>query len=114
MLTYASILAMGLAGYAGAPWWLVLPGAACLTFDSWGSKLLPLDRHPRVSWSSKTTTYFVTGVCLDIVLAALGFGAGRLARVFVGCCTSGVLAGAARRCTIALGWIWLSLSPPYS
>jgi hypothetical protein len=84
MLTYAAILAMGLAGYAGAPWWLVLPGAAWLTLGSWGGKLLPLDRQPRVFWSSKTTTYFVTGVCLDIVLAALGFGAGRLARMFAG------------------------------
>lgn len=84
MFTYASIFAMGLAGYAGAPWWLVLPGAACITLDSWGSKLWPLSRQPGISWSSKTTTYFVTGVILDLTLAALGFGAGRIARLLVG------------------------------
>lgn len=84
MLTYAAIFAMGFAGYAGAPWWLVLPGAACLTFDSWGSKLWPLSRQARVTWSSKTTTYFVTGVVLYIGLAALGFGAGRIAHLLVG------------------------------
>jgi hypothetical protein len=84
MLSYAAILAMGLAGYTGAPWWLVLPGAACLTLDSWGSRLWPLGRPPRVLWSSKTTTYFVTGLIVDISLAALGFAAGRIARLLLG------------------------------
>jgi hypothetical protein len=84
MLTYAAILAMALAGYIGAPWWLVLPGAACLTFGSWGSKVWPLSRPPRVFWSSKTTTYFVTGLILDVTLAAVGFGAGRIARLLLG------------------------------
>jgi hypothetical protein len=84
MLTYAVIVVMGLAGYAGYPWWLVLPGAACLTLDGWWMKLWQLGRSPREAWSSKTTTYFVTGVVLDIGLAALAFAAGRIARGVLG------------------------------
>jgi len=84
MLTYAVILVMGLAGYAGAPWWLALPGAACLTLDSWWVRLRRANRQPRVQWSSKATTYFVTGVVLDVVLAGLSFGVGRIARAVLG------------------------------
>jgi len=84
MLTYAVILAMGLAGYARFSWWLVLPGAACLTLDGWWVKLWQLSREPRVPWSSKATTYFVTGVVFDIVLAALSFSTGRIVRVVLG------------------------------
>jgi hypothetical protein len=84
MLTYAIIIVVGLAGYAGAPGWLVLPAAACLTFDGWWVKLRRLGRPPRVAWSSKTTTYFVTGIAIDICLAALGFGVGRIARAVMG------------------------------
>ncbi len=80
MLTYAVMIAMGMAGYWRAPWWLVLAGAAALTLGAWWMKLLQLGREPRVAWGSKTRTYFVTGVVLDIVLAALCFGAGRIAR----------------------------------
>jgi len=84
MLLYATILVMGLAGYAGAPGWLVLPAAASLTLQAWWVKLRQLARPPRVLWGSKTTTYFVTGVALDLCLAALGFGVGRMARAVLG------------------------------
>jgi hypothetical protein len=80
MFTYAVILALGLAGYWGGRWWLVLAGAAALTLGAWWTKLLKLTREPRVAWSSKTTTYFVTGVVLDIALATVSFGAGRIVR----------------------------------
>jgi hypothetical protein len=84
MLSYAVILAMVLAGYAAAPWWLVLPGAACLTLDGWWAQLCRMGREPRVAWSSKATTYFVTGAVLNIALAAFSFGAGGLARALLG------------------------------
>lgn len=84
MLAYAIILAMGLAGYAGTPWWLVLLGAACLTLDGWWMKLRLLHQHPRVPWSSKIMTYFVTGILGNIGFAALSFGVGRIARAAVG------------------------------
>jgi hypothetical protein len=78
--TYAIILVLGLAGYWGAPWWLVPAGAAALTLGAWWTKLVQPGRQPRPAWSSKTTTYFVTGVVLDIALATLAFGAGRIVR----------------------------------
>ena len=84
MLTYAVIVALGLAGYAGYPWWLVLAGAGILTLGAWWRKLLQLGREPHAAWTSKATTYFVTGVVLDIALAALCFGAGRLVRAVLG------------------------------
>ena len=84
MLTYAVTLAMGLAGYAGFPWWLVPAGAAALTLGAWWAKLLQMAREPLAAWTSKATTYFVTGVVLDIALAALCFGAGRLVRAVLG------------------------------
>jgi hypothetical protein len=84
MLNYAVIVAMWLAGYAGFPWWLVLAGAGTLTLGAWWRKVLQLSREPRARWTSKATTYFVTGVVLDIALAALCFGAGRLVRWVLG------------------------------
>jgi hypothetical protein len=84
MLICAVILAMGLAGYAGFPWWLVPVGAIALTLGPWWVKLLRMAREPHAAWSSKATTYFVTGVILDIALAALAFGAGRLVRAVLG------------------------------
>jgi hypothetical protein len=83
MLTYAVIAAMGLAGYWGAPWWLVLVGAAVLTAGAWWSRILQLGRESRAPWSSKTRTYFVTGVVVDVVLAGLCFGAGRIVRAVI-------------------------------
>jgi hypothetical protein len=82
MLAYTVILVMGAAGYANATAWLIPWGAACLVLDSW--KPWRLNRQPRISWTSKTTTYFVTGVIADLGLAALGFGAGRLVRTLLG------------------------------
>jgi hypothetical protein len=82
MFAYAVILAMGIAGYANAPRWLVLGGAVCLALDSW--KPWRPGRLPGASGTSKTITYVVTGVIADVGLAALGFGAGRILRALVG------------------------------
>ena len=82
MIPYGVVLAMALAGYMGAPAWAVLPGAACLTLDGW--RPWRLGRQARGPWTSKATTYLVTGVVADLVLAALSFGAGRIVRALVG------------------------------
>ncbi|HWE21762.1 MAG TPA: hypothetical protein VG758_32070 [Hyphomicrobiaceae bacterium] len=82
MIAYGVVLAMALAGYMGAPGWAVLPGAACLTLDGW--RPWRLGRQARGPWTSKTTTYFVTGVVADLVLAALSFGAGRIVHALAG------------------------------
>ena len=79
LLSYAVLLAMAAAGYADAPAWLVPAAAACLTLDDW--RLWRLARQVRTSWSSKTTTYLVTGAIADLALAALAFGAGRILRL---------------------------------
>jgi hypothetical protein len=82
MLAYAIILAVGIAGYLHAPAWLVLAGAAGLTLDSWGLRGLP--PRARMSWTSKTATYFASGVVANLILAALAFWAGRTARLLLG------------------------------
>lgn len=84
MLIYVIILIMGLAGYAGAPVWFVLLGAAGLTLEGWWMKLRLLRQEPRMPWSSKITTYFVTGIVANIAYAALTYGAGRIIRVVQG------------------------------
>jgi hypothetical protein len=83
MLTYAVIIAMGLAGYFRAPWWLALAGGAALTIGAWGTKLLHLGRESGAAWSTKTRTYFITGAIVDIVLCALCLGAGRIVRALL-------------------------------
>lgn len=81
MLTSLIIfLIVGIAGYAGTPWWFVLLGAAGLTLDGWWMKLRLLRQRPRVAWSSKITTYFVTGIATNTVFSACVYGAGRIAR----------------------------------
>jgi hypothetical protein len=88
MIVWAVVAAVALAGYMGCPAWMALAGAACLTLDSWGP--WRLGRHwshwgrPPGAWTSKTTTYFVTGVVADLGLAALAFGAGRIVRALLG------------------------------
>jgi hypothetical protein len=81
-LAYALMLALALAGYANATAWLIPAGAACLTLDGW--RPWRLGPHSRIAWTSKTTTYFVTGVIADLVLAALAFAAGRIVRMLLG------------------------------
>ena len=82
MLSYAILLAMSLAGYTNGPGWLILAGAAGLTLGSW--RPWRLSRQSRTVWTSKTATYFVTGVLVDLGLAAFSFGAGRVVRAILG------------------------------
>jgi threonine/homoserine/homoserine lactone efflux protein len=82
MITYAVLLALALAGYVKAPGWLVLAGAACLTLDGW--RLWRLRPRSGIDWTSKTTTYFVTGVMANLILAVISFGGGRMVRILVG------------------------------
>jgi hypothetical protein len=88
MIVSAVVLALALAGYMGVAAWTIPAGAACLTLDSW--RPWRLRRHwshsgdPPDAWTSKTTTYFITGVMTDLGLAALAFGAGRIVRVLLG------------------------------
>jgi len=79
---YAFILALALAGYLDAPAWLALPGAAGLTLADWGLRGLP--PTARMAWTSKTITYFATGVVANLILAALAFAAGRVMRLLLG------------------------------
>jgi hypothetical protein len=79
---YAFVLALALAGYLNAPAWLVLPGAAGLTLADWGLRGLP--PSARMAWTSKTITYFATGVAANLILATLAFAAGRVVRLLLG------------------------------
>jgi hypothetical protein len=86
MMTYALIAVLALAGYLQAPAWLVLAGAVCLTLDGWRPwrQTRAWGPQSRIDWTSKTTTYFVTGVIASLMLAAGAFGAGRIARALLG------------------------------
>jgi hypothetical protein len=84
MLAYVIISAMAIAGYAGAPLWVVLFGIAGIVPEGWWSKLQLLRRQPGQPWSTKTKTYFVAGIVGNIVLSAISYGAGRIVRAAVG------------------------------
>jgi hypothetical protein len=62
---------------------VVPPAAACLTLQDWWPRLRQT-HSPAIPLSSKKTTYLVTGVVLDISLAGLIFGLGRIARMVLG------------------------------
>jgi hypothetical protein len=80
MLEIITLLAVAVAGYAGAPGWFVLLGAAALLIEAWAVKLLRLHQHPRVPLSTKMITYLVTGVLAGIGLAWLTYLAGAAVR----------------------------------
>jgi hypothetical protein len=79
---YVLILALALAGWLGAPGWLALVGAAGLTLADWGLRGLP--PSARMAWTSKTTTYFATGIVANLILAALALAAGWVAHWMLG------------------------------
>jgi len=81
-VAYAIILATGAAGYLKAPVWLVLAGAMALTLADWGLRGLP--PSARMTWTSKTATYFATGVVANLILAVIAFAAGRVVRWLLG------------------------------
>ena len=84
MLAYVIVPAMAVAGYAGAPLWVVLFGVAGIASEGWWSKLQLLRQQPRQPWSTKVTAYFVTGILGNIVLSAISYGAGRIVRATLG------------------------------
>jgi hypothetical protein len=54
MLDYVIILLMGLLGYEGAGWWVILLGAIALTFDLWLQlyEMLRSGQPVRLDWQS--------------------------------------------------------------
>lgn len=81
IVSIAVLLALGLAGYAVAPGWLVPAGAAVLTLDGW--RPWRPGRATRIDWTSKAITYLVTGLIADLGLAALAFLGGRFLRLLL-------------------------------
>ena len=75
MLTYAVLLATGVAGYANAPVAAVPAAAAFLTLADW--RPWRLSRHDRAPRSTKAITYLVVGIVAHVMLAAAAFAAGR-------------------------------------
>ena len=84
MLAYVIISAMAIAGYAGAPLWVVLFGVAGIASEGWWSKLQSLRQLPSQRWSTKMKAYFVTGIVGNIMLSAISYGVGRIVRVAAG------------------------------
>jgi hypothetical protein len=81
MLTYAVLLATGIAAYANAPVWVVPAAAAGLTLADW--RPWRLSRQAPLA-SSKAVTYLVAGGVANLVLAAVAFGAGTITRQLLG------------------------------
>jgi len=81
MLTYAVLLATGIAAYANAPVWVVPAAAAGLTLADW--RPWRLSRQAPVV-SSKGVTYLVAGGIAHLVLAAVAFATGTIARQLLG------------------------------
>ena len=84
MLPYLIIPAMAVAGYLGAPWWVVLLGAAGIVSEGWWLKVQRLRQRPRQPWSTKTTAYFVTGILANIGLSAVSYGIARIVHAMAG------------------------------
>ena len=84
MLAYGIIAAMAVAGYLAAPAWIVLLGVAGAISEGWWRKLWPRPNEALSAWSSKTWTYFVTGILASIGLSAIGYNLGRLTRHLIG------------------------------
>jgi hypothetical protein len=86
MLTYAVLLATAIAAYANAPAWGVPAAAAGLTLADWRPwrQGWAMRRQAPMTWSSKAVTYLATGAVAHLVLAAIAFGAGRIARQLLG------------------------------
>ena len=76
------VLALGLAGYLGGTAWLVPAGALCLTLADW--RPWRPGRAAGIAWTSKATTYLVTGLIADLGLAAAAFLGGRMLRRLLG------------------------------
>jgi len=53
-----------------------------LTVADWGLRGLP--PSARMTWTSKTATYFATGVVANLILAVIAFAAGRVVRWLLG------------------------------
>ena len=66
MLDYVLILLMGLLGYEGAGWWVILLGAVALTFDLWLQlyEMLRSGQPVRLDWQgvSYVTASFATNI----------------------------------------------------
>lgn len=84
MLAYVINSAMAVAGFAGAPLWVVFFGVAGIASEGWWRKLQLLRQQPSQRWSTKMKAYFVTGILGNIVLSAISYGAGRILRATVG------------------------------
>jgi hypothetical protein len=74
------LAAVAYAGYAAAPGWWVLLGAAAMTVAGWWTKVALLRRHPSVPFSTKMTTYFVMSIAINLGFATLTYLAGHAAR----------------------------------
>ncbi len=80
MLELLIVAAMAFAGYAGGSGWLPLAGAAAMTAGGWWRKVQLLRQHPRVSFSSKMTTYLVVSIVINLGLAGASYIAGNVLR----------------------------------
>lgn len=78
MIDALVLAAVAYAGYAAAPAWWALVGAAMLTIANWWTKLRLLRQHPRVPLSTKMTTYLVVSIGINLGFAAASLLVGRI------------------------------------
>jgi hypothetical protein len=80
MAEFLILASVAFAGYADAPGWVALLGAAALTIASWWSRLKVLRQQPGIPPSTKKTTYLVASIAINVVFAAVSYLAGRVLR----------------------------------
>ena len=77
MLDFVLILLMGLLGYEGAGWWVILLGAVSLTFDLWLQlyDMLRSGQPVRLDWQgvSYVTASFATNITACSVSYLVGY-----------------------------------------
>jgi len=76
MFRYCVLFCVGLAGYLHAPVWCVCIGAGATTLADWWRMRWMVWQWRTAPPSSKSITYFVTGVLVDLLYAAAVFALG--------------------------------------
>ena len=80
MLEFLILAGLGVAGYAGAALWWVMPAAAAMTVAGWWKKVRLLRQHPNVPFSTKMTTFLVVSIAINVSFATIAYVLGRVTR----------------------------------
>jgi len=84
MLDYLIILLMGLLGYEGAGWWVILIGAAALTFELWFKLYEILKQRRAVQLGWQDVLHFTAAFATNITACSASYLVGHFGRTITG------------------------------